>query len=220
VLSIVANALKHSETDDFVSYINTMYNNHLQGVKTCTVDELLLKVEKEYITYVSAKKWKAKMTSTDESVFFLAGVFCYGCGKEGHIKPNCPTKGSNEKNQGRGGRGRGRGRGGGRGRGRSNPRGQRVEKDKTPPKTGESHTRQKEGVTQKWCGICGYWTWGDRAHDTKDCPNKKHAATANTATQDPNQHGGSPQPDGTNNDGESNRPGFGGLAFVAHAADF
>jgi hypothetical protein len=33
VLSIVANALKHCETDDFVSYINTMYNNHLQGLR-------------------------------------------------------------------------------------------------------------------------------------------------------------------------------------------
>jgi hypothetical protein len=128
VLSIVANALKHCETDDFISYVNMMYkNNHLQGVRTCTVNELLLKVEKEYITYVSTKKWKAKLTPTDESAFFAAGVFCYGCGKEGHIQRNCPNKGTNEKSQGHGGRGYyqcGRGRGGGgcgRGCGRSNP---------------------------------------------------------------------------------------------------
>ena len=74
--------------------------------------------------------------------------------------------------RGRGGRGREGGRGG-QGRG-----GGFIEKDKTPPKNGESHTRTKNNRIEKWCGRCKYWTWADKAHETADCPN---TAAANVA---------------------------------------
>lgn len=58
VLPIVANALKHCKVEDFMSYVNTMYNNHLQGVKTCTVKELLSKCGKGVCDLCFSKEMK------------------------------------------------------------------------------------------------------------------------------------------------------------------
>ena len=79
VLSLVAQALKACEMQDFVSYINVMYNNHVQSIKCCTVDDMLLLAKTEYVSLVSAKKWQAKIVD-DQSVFF-AGT-CYNCGEK------------------------------------------------------------------------------------------------------------------------------------------
>lgn len=214
VLSLVANALKATETEDFASYVSTMYNNHVQRVKVCTVDDLLLNAETEYISLLSSKKWKAKVTEGDASAFFTGK--CYECGNKGHKKGDktCP-KYKTDQGSNRGGRGRGRGgRTGGRGQrgGRGNNRnGGRFEKDKKPPKAGESHSRTVNGVNQKWCGIHGYWTWGDLAHTTSDCPNKQKTDTANTAASD-NGNSGSGNTDSNNNSGL--------CGLVSHAVDF
>jgi hypothetical protein len=71
--------------------------------------------------------------------------------------------------------------------------------------TGESHSRTKNNRTEKWCGRCGYWTWGDKAHETQGCPFTP--ASANIASPEP-----------TNAPDASSRDEFAGL--VLHAADF
>lgn len=74
---------------------------------------------------------RKERTSTETALYaksrstFRAGVFCHGCGKEGHIRPECDDeddqRNGNHKRSGQGSRGRSRGRGGrssGRGRGK------------------------------------------------------------------------------------------------------
>jgi hypothetical protein len=211
VLSLVAQALKACETQDFVSYINVMYNNHVQSVKRCTVNDMLLLAETEYISLVSAKKWKAK--SVDDHSAFFTGI-CYGCGEKGHMNRNCPLN-KDKSHGGRGGRGRGDGRGRGGGRGRSG-RG-RIEKDKQPPKPGESHTRTKNGRTEKWCGVHGYWTWGDIAHETKDCTNRPPGPqTGNMAREGDNP----PTPTQSSSEQPTGHAHTAMTGLVSHAVDF
>ena len=62
VLWLISKALRACETPEFVSYLTTMYNNHVQHVKPCTVDDMLLAAETEYMSMVSAKMWRAKAT--------------------------------------------------------------------------------------------------------------------------------------------------------------
>jgi hypothetical protein len=227
VLTITATALKMCETEQFTSYISTMYNNHMLGVRNCNVDDMLLAAETEYVNLTSAKKWKAKATNSEESVFF-AGK-CHGCGKDGHMLRHCPDKDKNGGGRGRGnqrgGRGRGRGGGGGRGHGSGRGRGGRgnpgrgfIEKDKTPPKSGESHTRTKNNRVEKWCGRCGYWTWADKAHVSDDCPYKMHTgASANNVSQETSTNTTNATNSTTGSQAGSTT-GFGGLVF--HASDF
>jgi hypothetical protein len=127
-----------------------MYNNHVQGVKTCTVDDMLMRAEHEWVNMTSSKKWIAKSTEGNHSIFFAGN--CYGCGKPGHINKNCPLNkdkaqggvnvGAGGRGYNRGGRGCGRdGRGSGRGRGGGRRFGQgsgnkTVKKDKSDPTQG------------------------------------------------------------------------------------
>jgi hypothetical protein len=209
IMSIVANALKQCETEGFVGYISTMYNNHVQHVRRTTVNDMMMNAETEYISLTLFTKWKAKLTNGDQSAFFSGD--CYGCGKPGHRLNQCPEANTGGRGRGcsnqHGGRGRGRGRGSaGHGGGRGPP----IEKDKTPPKPGESHTRTKSGWIENWCGSHGYWTWGTMAHESKDCPN----AAANMAFDGDNLNTAS-QNDAN---ADSQMDEFGDLAF--HAADF
>ena len=57
---------------------------------------------------------------------WVKNATCHGCGQTGHIKPQCPEKGGNQRFNGKsgGGRGRGGGRGEGRGEGRGGGRGE------------------------------------------------------------------------------------------------
>jgi uncharacterized membrane protein YgcG len=232
ILSIVATALRHCETDDFVGYIQTMYNNHIQHVRRITVDELLTDAEAEFVSLTLSKKWSAKLINGQQSAFFTGN--CYSCGAPGHRSNDkvCPNykEGSPGRGRSGGGRGRGRGRGtyrggrgsGGRGRGDGGRggRGARgtggAEKDRTPPKAQDPHTRTNNNRTEKWCGIHGYWTWGDIAHESSECPNKASAHIATTTTTNtPADPTPTPQPDSKAAD---SKPGFSGLAF--HAADF
>jgi hypothetical protein len=81
IMSIVANALKQCETEDFVAYILTMYNNHVQYVQRTTVNNMMTNAETEYVSLTLSTKWKAKLTNGDQSAFFTGD--CYGCGNWG-----------------------------------------------------------------------------------------------------------------------------------------
>jgi hypothetical protein len=231
-LSLLANALKACETPDFVGYITTMYHNHIQGVKDCTVEHLLQSAEKEYFNLTTAQKWKVGLTSQDQESVFFAGN-CFACGAKGHkaTSRTCPKYKENQSAGHGGGRGRGfqRGGRGGRGRGRSGGRGgrgrggSRIPKDKTPPKTGESKTRTQNNRVEKWCGRCGYWTWGDIAHVTEDCSSQRDAGggtphAANAASAAPASSAGDNAPSAQGTQPGSNTGGFAG--FVHHAVDF
>lgn len=220
-LTILANALKDCDTPDFVGYVTTMYNNHVQGVKNCTIDTLLRSAEKEYINLTSASLWK--VGKHEQNSVFFAGK-CFDCGKPGHkagAKECAEKKNPNDRkghgNQGRGGRGRGNTRGGrgGRGRGRSGGRGGgvRYQVDKTPPRPGEAKVRTKNGRTETWCGRHGYWTWGDIAHESETCPLPR-GGTGNDAGNDAHVADGT----GDNATQDSRHVSFAGT--VTHALDF
>jgi hypothetical protein len=211
ILSIITTALKQCSTPDFVSYITSMYNNKVQGVKECTVDAMLDAAESEYIALTTSNKWQLGTNPAEQESVFFAGK-CFDCGRQGHRKgdKSCPGRG---KSGGRGrgrrayrGRGNpGRGREDGRGRGRGRGGGSFIPKDRSPPATGEPHSRTKNNRNEKWCGRCGYWTWGEKAHETQGCPFTP--ASANVASPEP-----------TNTPDASIGDDFAGL--VLHAADF
>jgi hypothetical protein len=81
------------------------------------------------------------------------------------------------------------------------------------------------GIVQKWCGVEGYWTWGNRAHESKDC--HKHDAV-NAANDDVNTNSSSTNNNSTNNNngGSSNngprrRVNFSGsTGLISHAVDY
>ena len=218
VLWLISKALRTCETPEFVSYLTTMYNTHVQHVKTCTVDDMMLAAETEYVSMVSAKLWRAK--ATEDHSAFAGQVTCYNCGKPGHIAKDCPEKANSPG--GHGGRGWGGGQGGrgrtGRGGCGRGGRGNRVDKDRQPPKPGESHTRTKNGRNEKWCGVHGYWTWGDIAHETRDCPTRTQSAqqaTSGNHSSPSNTQGG-----GGNTTTGSQSSGSAMISLVTHAADF
>jgi hypothetical protein len=106
ILLIMANALKQCETLDFVSYITTMYNNHVQHVKVCTVSDMLSSAKEEYIALVSAKKWTVGLTDPEQNSAFFAGT-CSACGVKGHTSndPKCPLYQAGAPGRSQGGRG-------------------------------------------------------------------------------------------------------------------
>ena len=83
------------------------------------------------------------------------GRKCYHCGKEGHIKPNCPDKDKPKV----------------AGAGTPAPAASGASKGfsrKTAPKEGEAHTKNAEGEAWKWCGTCKRWNKGEKAHSTDE----------------------------------------------------
>ena len=77
-----------------------------------------------------------------------SGVKCYNCGKEGHIKPDCPSKKKGEGDQ--------------------TKRPPLAAWRMVAPKDGEPKSKKVEGSTAKWCAKCGrgkgMWHIGDKAH--------------------------------------------------------
>ena len=80
---------------------------------------------------------------------------CYHCGKDGHIKPNCPDKDKPKV----------AGAGAPAAAASGTPAGF---SRKTAPKDGEAHTKNAEGEAWKWCGTCKRWNKGEKAHLTDD----------------------------------------------------
>jgi len=90
---------------------------------------------------------------------------CWNCGKEGHSKKDCPTKGTGSSG---GGNGSGSG-GGSSGGGDGDSPGKWA-----APKDGEAHEKTIDGVKRMWCSKCrggkGMWTKNHKTagHKTKE----------------------------------------------------
>jgi hypothetical protein len=88
VLTILVDALKVSSTESFNAFVTSMYNNHVQGVKSVTAEDVLRAAEEEYINLTSGLKWNAGTLKKDQESIFFAGK-CNACGMQGHIAANC-----------------------------------------------------------------------------------------------------------------------------------
>jgi hypothetical protein len=204
VLTILVDALKVSSTESFNAFVTSMYNNHVQGVKTVTAEDVLRAAEEEYINLTSGLKWNSGTSKKDQESIFFAGK-CHACGLQGHIAANCRRQQAGRGFGGRGGQGGRGGRGGrnnygsdGRGRGGRGGRGGRYQgggfryHDRNPPKAGEPKVRMRNGREEKWCGRHGYWTWNPGAHTTEECTMrsenanvaKTELATSNESTKE------------------------------------
>jgi hypothetical protein len=187
-LLIVVNALKKASTEQFTTLIQTAYNNHVLGHgphgMPLTVDKLFDLAQQEYNSLATSGEWNRGNEGQDHDAAFYNG------------------------GRGRGGRGRGGGRGGrgghvdnggrgvhddsvvaGRGRGGGRTTGGRggFGRDRRPPAPGEPRERDGNGRPEKWCGSCGYWTWGaDYAHTSDVCPYRQQHA-ANVSATDASQ---------------------------------
>ena len=108
---------------------------------------------------------------------------CYHCGKEDHIKPNCPTKDDGKPDVvAKTGGNSGGGNGGNSGGNQSNSIPAWMHKGPGP---GEPETKTVEGVEHKYCHNCKLgplkkpmWRSGKKAHVTADCRTKKGALAA------------------------------------------
>ena len=208
-----------------------------------TTDDMLLKAENKYTELKTDSRWKATSIDPNESVFA-----CFNCGDNNCNSDNCPKpkndaliakrkarydqyqKQNGGRGGGRGGRGKGKkgkggrnrsnsqGRGGGRGNGNGGSKW--IEKDKTPPTSGESHEKVVNGTTLKWCGKCKYWTWGRIAHLTKDHRDRDSANTANdddtntTATETSTDTSATGGGNGGNAGKTGKKVGFSGYASI------
>jgi Zinc knuckle len=95
------------------------------------------------------------------------GRTCYTCGSPDHLQAACPRRMSGRQS-GRGGRGRGTG--GGTGGVNSRPR------------DGEPQTKHVDGVKWSYCGTCGRWTKGGKAHLTSEHVRRENVGVATEVT--------------------------------------
>jgi hypothetical protein len=207
--TILTDAMSVTSTKAFNDVIIAMNTNHLMGIKSIEMEEILQKAEEEYIALVMGNKREAGTSLAAQDSVFFAGN-CYNCGQKGHSAANCHQQnGRNQFGGGRGGRGgrgsRGHGRGGGHfgrggdGRGRGGQGSGPVEPnnggeqqqvngngfgyDHCPPKKNEPHEHTRNGRIKKWCGRHGYWTWNPGAHMTDECQLQVHESSAHVANE-------------------------------------
>ncbi|MGH3054282.1 MAG: zinc finger CCHC domain-containing protein, partial [Gaiellaceae bacterium] len=100
---------------------------------------------------------------------------CFNCGEEGHIQKDCKKPKDNNK--------------GNKKAGNKNNSDNKTTVDRNPPKEGESSTRTRDGVVEKWCGVCTRWTKGEgKAHLTKE--HKKRGSNDGDQTKKSEKAGG------------------------------
>ena len=169
---IVLAALEQVSTRRFSMVFSTARANHsLNSGTTLSVPKLLDLAQQEYASLATSGEWEkggGDSGENQDSVFFNGGRGGRGPGGgRGPIGGRGPAGG-----RGPGGRGRGRGRGGGRGTGYGADG-----KDRRPPAQGEPRERDVNGRPEKWCGVCGYWTWGaEYSHFSDGCPYRQQQA--------------------------------------------
>lgn len=169
-LLIIVTALQDVSTEQFKTLIKTAHANYvLKHKPLLTVRTLFDTAQQEYNSLAASGQWERGNGGQSHDAVFV----------------HQQNQDAASFHSGRGGRGRGgRGRSGGRGsRGggrsaRGHGRNFGYEKDRRPPAPGEPKERDSNGRPEKWCGTCGYWTWGaDYAHNSDVCPyRQQHAA--------------------------------------------
>jgi len=92
----------------------------------------------------------------------LSRVKCFKCGKMGHLRRDCPDKGSD---------------GGNGGSGKTKPW------FRIGPKNGEAEVKTKDGKEYKWCGKCKSWRSNRGAHTTSEHRTRSDNQTSGEQSQ-------------------------------------
>lgn len=200
VIELAMKIFKTASTKDFRDEIVQMWNNHKQGVKTITLEEMLTAAETSYLALKSTPGgWEAAEPEPQPDVAFYNQGGCFNCGSLDHLVRDCDKPkdeqtiqaaiAKSRSGRGYGGRGYGAGRGhrggrGGRGRGgRGGGRGDQGFNPRKPPGKGESHEKFVNGRKKYWNGRNGVWEDSPPQGD----PTSEHANVANSDDKDQQQ---------------------------------
>jgi len=145
---IIMNIFETCTVPKFQLFLHSLKTNATLNKKTLTYEDVIDLVSEEYRRLVIAKEWDA-ISHEGGSAFATGNVSFQRNDRSGKGKG-----GKGKKNDGKGKQGK--------------------QKTGMPdwfrqaPKQGEPHSKEHNGKTWIWCGTCGKWIYGPRAHKTSD----------------------------------------------------
>ena len=223
MIYLLFQTLRECSTPYFVRRVEYCEQNRLSkigGYDLISYEDLLNEFQILYADLIGRNGWEAKTTENQGSAFNVERkLSCWNCGVDGHGITDC-TKPRNEadiekrkklwnssrnvqpgRGNGAGNRDRSNRRGNGpsgRGRHNNNPSGPGNFNKKVPPKQGENHTKNVNGATWKWCGVCKCWT---KTHGTAE--HRVKADTTDDSSPPPAPNPGTVMQAPTSNQAES-----------------
>ena len=172
VIGIMETSTVSEFTSFFTQMKHTVWMEKMRGRSPgkTFIDKILETAETRYLEMLNSEgTWTG--IGKSKSAFVAGGVtpICHHCGKEGHIRPDCPdrTNDTSGRGRGRGGGGGGRGRGrGGEGKWKNSEKGSRVTWKTTVPAPSAPQSKKVDGKEYHWCATCVRWTLshGTAAH--------------------------------------------------------
>ena len=179
MIDIAFRIMKHCTTQEFSTHVTAMRTNHELGVKTMSLDGLLMNLQTKYNELVMNGEWDIGTAANNQQSIFTASYECHSCGRTDHFWRDCPNLNMERvaTYMREFGYNPGRGRGGRGGRGRQTGRGAPRNVFRTPPGRGEAHVRRRGPLVERWCGTCG--VWGSHASEQH-----AHAESAQVAAQE------------------------------------
>jgi hypothetical protein len=168
VIGIMETSTVPSFTSFFTQMKHSLWMEKMKGrtPSKTYIDKILETAETRYLEMLNSEgTWTG--IGKPNSAFIAGGdgtpnnVTCHHCGKEGHIRPDCPDRNTDKTNSGRGKNG-GRGSGGRGGRGndrwKNSAKGSRNSWQTTAPEPNGLQSKPMSGKEYHWCKKCARWS--------------------------------------------------------------